>query len=110
MSGYAPEAVEGFERSRVLFEQLVAGLATVEVDEQTHTELEERIGGQGRALMRQLLQDRLDLAGRVVGVDGTVDGYLDDGAATAAGHRRELRRTGTLRRAILLDPVDDVGG
>lgn len=62
MSGYAPEAVEGFERSRVLFEQLVAGLATVEVDEQTHTELEERIGGQGRALMRQLLQDRLDLA------------------------------------------------
>lgn len=62
MSGYAPEAVAGFERSRVLFEQLVVGLAAVEADDLSHAELEERIGGEGRVLMRQLLQDRLDLA------------------------------------------------
>jgi hypothetical protein len=61
VSGYAPEAVEGFERSQVLFEQLVAGLAAVEADEMSHTQLEERIGGEGRELMRRLLQDQLDL-------------------------------------------------
>ena len=61
MSGYAPEAVEGFERSQVLFEQLVAGLAAVEADEMSHTQLEERIGGEGWELMRRLLQDQLDL-------------------------------------------------
>ena len=61
MSGYAPEAVEGFERSQVRFEKLVAGPAAVEADEMSHTQLEERIGGEGRELMRRLLQDQLDL-------------------------------------------------
>jgi hypothetical protein len=50
--------VEGFERSRACFEQIVVGLAA---DGRTHTELEERLAGEGRELIRQLLQDHLDL-------------------------------------------------
>jgi hypothetical protein len=61
MSGYADEAVEGFERSRACFEQIVVGLAAGEADGRTHTELEERLAGEGRELIRQLLQDHLDL-------------------------------------------------
>ncbi|MPZ16098.1 MAG: ISKra4 family transposase, partial [Chloroflexi bacterium] len=76
MSGYAQEAVEGFERSRVRFEQIVAGLAAAEAGEQTHAQLEEHLAGEGRELLRQLLQDHLDLravrerrAPQVVGAD-----------------------------------------
>jgi hypothetical protein len=36
VSGYAPEAVEGFERSRVLFEQIVGGLAATRPGERSH--------------------------------------------------------------------------
>ena len=46
MPGYADEAVEGFERSRACFEQIVVGLAAGEADGQTHTELEERLAGE----------------------------------------------------------------
>ena len=61
MSGYAPEAVEGFERSRVLFEQIVAGLAAAQPGGQSHAQMEEHLAGAGRELMRQLHQDQLDL-------------------------------------------------
>jgi hypothetical protein len=61
LSGYADAAVQGFERSRACFEQIVAGLAAAETDGQTHAELEERVAGEGRELLRELLQDHLDL-------------------------------------------------
>jgi hypothetical protein len=48
VSGYAPEPVEGFERSWVLFEHIVAELAAEDADEQTHAQLEEQIAGRGR--------------------------------------------------------------
>jgi hypothetical protein len=53
--------VEGFEQSRVLFEQIVVGLAGVGPGEQSHAQLEEGLAGSGRELMRQLHQDHLDL-------------------------------------------------
>jgi hypothetical protein len=58
VSGYAQD---GFERSRVLFEQVVAELAVQDADERTHAQLEEQLGARGRELMRQLYQDHLDL-------------------------------------------------
>jgi hypothetical protein len=62
MSGYADdESRQAFARSRACFEQIAAGLAAAEADEQDHARLEERLAGEGRELLRQLLQDHLDL-------------------------------------------------
>ena len=61
MSGYADEAVAGFERSRAVFESLVAELAAPRCGQVTHSELEERLTERSRELMRQLFQDHLDL-------------------------------------------------
>jgi hypothetical protein len=58
VSGYAQD---GFERSRVLFEQVVAELAAPDADEQTHAQVEEQLTARGRELMGQLYQDHLDL-------------------------------------------------
>jgi hypothetical protein len=64
MSGYAPEIpVAAFERSRSLFESVVAMLADPGTGGQTHAELEERLTVDSRELVRQLFQDHLDLAG-----------------------------------------------
>ena len=91
MSGYADAAVEGFERSRACFEQIVAGLAAAEADGQTHTELEERLAGEGRELLRQLLQDHLDLrAVRELRQQQVADAEQVVHPRVEAGHRRGL--------------------
>jgi hypothetical protein len=61
MSGYAEQAADAFGRSRGCFEQIVVGLAAADADGQTHAELEEHLAGEGRELIRLLLQDHLDL-------------------------------------------------
>jgi hypothetical protein len=56
MSGYADEAAAGFERSRAVFDSVVAELADPECAQVTHAELEERLTERSRELMRQLFQ------------------------------------------------------
>jgi len=78
VQGYADVADGGFDRSRVVFEQVVAGLGGAELGGVTHGELEDRLAVSCRELVRMLLQDHLDLravreqkvAGGVAGPDG----------------------------------------
>jgi hypothetical protein len=61
MPGYADEAA-AFDRSRARFEAIVAELAGPHTSGQTHAQLEDFLhNGEGRELLRTLLQDRLDL-------------------------------------------------
>jgi len=62
MPGYADE-VAGFERSRVMFDSVVAELANPECAQVIHAELEERLTGRSREPMRQLSQDHCRCAG-----------------------------------------------
>jgi hypothetical protein len=50
-----------FGAARGLFDALVDELGDPAADELTHAELEERIASRGREVMRQMLQDHLDL-------------------------------------------------
>ncbi|WP_246576840.1 ISKra4 family transposase [Actinospica durhamensis] len=50
-----------FGAARGLFDALVEELGDPAADELTHAELEERIAARGREVMRQMLQDHLDL-------------------------------------------------
>ena len=61
MLGYADEAAAGFERSRAVFDAVVAELADPECAQVTHAELEERLTERSRELMRQLFQDHVDV-------------------------------------------------
>lgn len=76
MSGYAAGGMDGFERSRGLFESLVEELTGGDAMTETHSELEERISSAGREVLRQLFQDQADLRAIrerrrvVVGSDG----------------------------------------
>jgi hypothetical protein len=76
MPGYGERAGDGaFTRSREFFESVVAELAGGQAGACTHSELEERLGEQGRELLRWLLQDHLDLRARqeerLTGVTGS---------------------------------------
>ena len=51
----------GFGAARGLFESLVGQLEDTAADRLTHGQLEELISAQGREVMRQLLQDHMDL-------------------------------------------------
>ena len=69
--------IEGFARSRELFESEVAWLASEEAGGLSHGELEERLAVNARELYRQLLEDHLERRAEqeqrmepVVGVDG----------------------------------------
>jgi len=87
MSGYAPEELAGaFDRSRELFEVVIAGLEDPGTGHLTHGELEEKLTVRARELMRCLLQDHLDLraarevrAEAVVGGDGVVRTRVETG-------------------------------
>jgi hypothetical protein len=87
MSGYAEQyTAAAFDRSRECFEQIVAGLAGEDAGRATHAELEEQLSGQGRDLLRQLLQDHLDLRAlreqphpQVAGADGVTRTRLETG-------------------------------
>ena len=98
MSGYAQQAESGqaqagaFDRSRRLFEEVVAGLADPRCGELTHAQLEDQLTERSRELMRSLFQDHLDLRAcreqrrseSAVGADGV-------GRARAQrGHQRDL--------------------
>jgi hypothetical protein len=53
--------VDPFARSKELFESLMGMLSGGEAAALTHAELEERLDARGRELLRQLMQDHLDL-------------------------------------------------
>jgi hypothetical protein len=84
----------GFDRSRELFERIVAGLADPESGGLTHGALEDLLVQRSRELTRSLLQDHLDLraareerrAGPLAGADGVVRARVEQ------GHRRGWRR------------------
>ena len=52
-----PAPADPFARSRIGFESLVEDLASGQIGEMTHDQLEELIGVRGREVPRQLLQD-----------------------------------------------------
>ena len=61
MQGYAPGPDAAFGESRKCFRELEDWLASEEAAELQHGDLEEQLDVRGRALLRQLFQDRLDL-------------------------------------------------
>jgi hypothetical protein len=75
-----------------MFEALVGELAGPDCVQSTHAELEERLTERSRQLMRQLLQDHLDL--RAIGEQRRVEGVAGaDGVRRARverGHTRAL--------------------
>jgi hypothetical protein len=81
-----------FAGSRQRFDEFVRFLEGEQSAGFDHAELERRLDRDGRELLRQLLQDHLDLrASRETRLDGVVDG---DGVArrfVEAGHGRPLR-------------------
>lgn len=91
-SGLAEDTVDAFDRSRQLFEKVMAGLADPGCGELTHAQLEDQLTERCRELMRSLFQDHLDLrAAReqrlpegVTGADGVVRGRAEK------GHQRDL--------------------
>ena len=85
------EGGDGFDRSRAQLEQIVGQLATVEADELEHGELEVLLEREGRELLRQLLQDRVDLrAVRERRVDSVVDAREVQRPAVERDHQRQL--------------------
>ncbi len=98
VSGYAQQAGWGqaeagaFDRSRRLFEEVVAGLADPGCGELTHAQLEDQLTERSRELVRSLFQDHLDLRAareqrRPEGAPGA-DGVVR--ARAERGHQREL--------------------
>ena len=84
-------ADDAFSASRARFEQVCRFMGGEEATGLTHAELEERLGVQGRELIRQLYQDHLDLRaateqrlGAVVYAKNTLR------RAVEAGHARSL--------------------
>lgn len=61
MPHYAHADIEAFETSRAMFQTLVQQLADPNGDLLTHAELEQQLTTRSRELIRQLLQDHLDL-------------------------------------------------
>ncbi|MDQ3578952.1 MAG: ISKra4 family transposase [Actinomycetota bacterium] len=120
MKEYAVELVDGaFTRSRERFDALLAGLGSPETAGITHADLEERIGCQGRELLRCLLQDHLDLrAARevrhaaVTGADAVVRRTVEPDHSRALssvfGVVRVTRMAYRARAAVNLYPADAV--
>jgi hypothetical protein len=89
----APESSTGadrFDASRGLFDGMVGFLDCAGAGELSHAELEERLDTDGRALLRQLLADHLELRAQrevrveVVAADGVARGRVE------SGHTRRL--------------------
>ena len=79
MQGYVPGQEGAFGESRKCFGELEDWLGSEEAAGLQHGELEEQLDVRGRALLRQLFQDRLDLTAAreerqhdVTGPDGVV--------------------------------------
>ncbi|MGH3845845.1 MAG: ISKra4 family transposase [Pseudonocardiaceae bacterium] len=84
--------VGAFDRSRQLFEEVVAGLADPGCGELTHAQLEDQLTERSRELVRSLFQDHLDLrASRERRLPEGALGADDVGRARAEkGHQRDL--------------------
>src|SRR6266540_848789 len=118
MQGYASETVEaGFASSYSRFDGLVAWLAGGQAAGMTHAELEERLHTEGLGLLRQLLQDSLDLRAvreerlaEVVDADGYRRGVAEDrherGLATRFGQVNVTRIAYRARGRANLHPAD----
>ena len=83
--------VAGFERSHALFAGLIEWAAGEQALGLEHSDLEVRLAEDGREVIRQLLQDHLDLRavleqrlGGVIGADGTPRRTVE------RGHERDL--------------------
>lgn len=93
MGAYALEhSTAAFSAARSQFESVVRWLDGGEAAELTHAELEARLQDEGRELLRQLLQDHLDLRAsrevrrkEVIGADGVARRRVE------SGHTRDLR-------------------
>jgi hypothetical protein len=79
MQGYAPAEDGAFAESWECFGGLIGWAASEETAGLQHADLEEQLQEQGRKLLRQLLQDRLELTAArekrrhdVTGADGIV--------------------------------------
>ena len=118
MEEYAVTSVDGaFARSREQFESIVAGLGSPETGLVTHAELEERIGCQGRELLRCLFQDHLDLRTTrevrhtaVTGADAvvrrTVEPDHDRALSSVFGQVRVTRMAYRARGSVNVYPAD----
>jgi hypothetical protein len=85
------ETLSAFAASRDRFERIVGWLEGPQAGRLAHGELEERLDVEGRELLRQMLQDHLDVRAQreprleaVVGADGMARGSVE------AGHGRVL--------------------
>jgi len=85
------ETLSAFAASRDRFERIVGWLEGPQAGRLAHGELEERLDVEGRELLRQMLQDHLDVRAQreprleaVVGADGMARGSVE------AGHGRGL--------------------
>jgi len=77
--------VEGFTASREQFESVIGFLDGTEAGSLSHSELEDRLQVESRALLRRLLPDHLDLRAvresrvTVIGADGAPRGRVETG-------------------------------
>jgi hypothetical protein len=118
MQGYASETAEaGFASSYTRFDGLVAWLGGDRAAGMTHGELEERLHTEGLALLRQLLQDSLDLRAvreqrlvEVIDADGhrrgVAEGGHGRGLATRFGQVTVTRIAYRARGRANLHPAD----
>src|SRR5260370_12885085 len=116
MPGYADETA-AFDRSRACFEAIVAELAGPQTSGQTHAQLEDFLhDGEGRELLRTLMQDRLDVQAareqrqQVVDADGVertrAERGHQRGLATVLGHVTATRMAYRAPVAPNLYPAD----
>ncbi|WP_155334405.1 ISKra4 family transposase, partial [Acrocarpospora corrugata] len=92
MSGYAvPEELAGFERSWARFAGLLTALSDPVAGPRTHADVEEYLLAEGREVMRQVTQDRLD---HLAADEGRRTRVLDAGGVAHTrverGHARQL--------------------
>ncbi len=117
MPGYADEVAGAFDRSRARFEAIVAELAGPQTSGQTHAQLEDFLhNGEGRELLRTLMQDRLDLQAareqrqQVVDAEGVARTRAERGhqrgLATVLGHVTGTRMAYRAPGAPNLYPAD----
>jgi hypothetical protein len=118
MSGYASAAAEAaFAASSTRFDGLVAWLTGDQAAGMTHAQLEERLHSEGLALLRQLLQDSLDLRAvreqrlvEVIDADGhrrgVAEGGHERGLATRFGRVAVARIAYRARGRSNLHPAD----
>jgi hypothetical protein len=116
MPGYADETA-AFDRSRACFEAIVAELAGPQTSGHTHAQLEDFLhNGEGRELLRTLMQDRLDVQAareqrqQVVDADGVertrAERGHQRGLATVLGQVTATRMAYRAPRAPNLYPAD----